>query len=133
MTISFYVLGTPAPQGSKRHVGNGVMVESSKAVAPWRDSVAYATQKAMADSGSERLTGAVGLILTFYLARPKVAKKLVYSSKRPDVDKLQRSTLDGLTTGGLWNDDAQVASLRVDKLYVVGNEVPGCRVEAWPL
>src|SRR5215211_3623994 len=124
MTISFYVLGTPAPQGSKRHVGNGVMIESSKAVAPWRDSVAYATQKAMADSGSERLTGAVGLILSFRLARPKVAKKLVYSSKRPDVDKLVRSTFDGLTTGGLWNDDAQVAVLAVEKTYVLLGGVP---------
>lgn len=31
MSLTVTVLGTPAPQGSKRHVGNGVVVESSKA------------------------------------------------------------------------------------------------------
>jgi hypothetical protein len=36
---SFYAIGDPAPQGSKRHVGGGRLVESSKRVAPWRDTV----------------------------------------------------------------------------------------------
>ena len=36
MTRRFAVLGLPAPQGSKRHVGEGRMVESSKRVKPWR-------------------------------------------------------------------------------------------------
>ena len=35
----FTVHGLPAPQGSKRHVGKGVMVESSKYVKPWREAV----------------------------------------------------------------------------------------------
>jgi crossover junction endodeoxyribonuclease RusA len=33
-TIVFTVPGKPAPQGSKRHVGRGIMVESSNHVAP---------------------------------------------------------------------------------------------------
>lgn len=33
--IGFHVIGLPAPQGSKKHVGHGVMVESSKKVKPW--------------------------------------------------------------------------------------------------
>ena len=40
--LTFRVYGTPAPQGSKRHVGRGVMVESSKKVAPWRQDVVAA-------------------------------------------------------------------------------------------
>jgi len=30
------VLGIPAAQGSKKHVGRGILIESSKKVAPWR-------------------------------------------------------------------------------------------------
>ena len=36
------VLGLPAAQGSKKHVGRGILVESSKKVAPWRQDVRYA-------------------------------------------------------------------------------------------
>ena len=35
MILSFVVLGSPVGQGSKRHVGNGVMMESPK-LKPWR-------------------------------------------------------------------------------------------------
>jgi len=44
--VEFTVLGVPAPQGSKRHVGRGVLVESSKALGPWRDAVAWAARDA---------------------------------------------------------------------------------------
>ena len=51
------VLGTPAPQGSKRHVGGGRMVESSKLVGPWREAVKAAV--AAAYPGLEPITGPV--------------------------------------------------------------------------
>ena len=44
--VEFTVLGVPAPQGSKRHVGRGVLVESSNALGPWRDAVAWAARDA---------------------------------------------------------------------------------------
>jgi len=34
--VEFFVAGAAAPQGSKRHVGGGRVIESSKAFAPWR-------------------------------------------------------------------------------------------------
>ena len=37
------VYGVPAPQGSKRHVGHGILVESSKKLRPWRDAVRWTT------------------------------------------------------------------------------------------
>ena len=50
---TFHITGiTPAPQGSKRHVGNGRMVESSAKVKPWREAVrqeALATGLAISD------------------------------------------------------------------------------------
>jgi hypothetical protein len=44
-SFTFTVLGKPAPQGSKRHVGKGVMIESSKQV------------QAMAPTGQAHSTG----------------------------------------------------------------------------
>ena len=49
--VEFEVVGLPAAQGSKRHVGNGVMVESSKALKPWRSAVAEAARDIAADVG----------------------------------------------------------------------------------
>ena len=31
--------GTPATQGSKRHIGKGIMVEASTRTRPWRETV----------------------------------------------------------------------------------------------
>jgi hypothetical protein len=41
-SLTFVVYGLPAPQGSKRSLGNGILVESSKAVRPWRQDVKHA-------------------------------------------------------------------------------------------
>jgi crossover junction endodeoxyribonuclease RusA len=45
--VAFTVRGLPAPQGSKRHVGGGRMVESSANVKPWRADVRAAAEDAM--------------------------------------------------------------------------------------
>jgi crossover junction endodeoxyribonuclease RusA len=47
---------------------------------------------------------------------------------RPDIDKLARSTLDGLT-GVLFHDDAQVAFLVASKEYCLTGELEGCQIE----
>jgi crossover junction endodeoxyribonuclease RusA len=120
------VSGIPAPQGSKRHVGNGVMIESSENVAPWRVSVAYHVREAMIRERHEGWTSgeAVFLIAAFYLARPRTVRRDV-PSVRPDLDKLLRATLDGLTTSGVIGDDAQIVTIMTSKDYAVGNEGPG--------
>ena len=100
------VIGEPAPQGSKRPIGNGRMIESSKKVRPWRDSVAWAAREAC--EGRPPLAVPCGICITFYLPRPKKPKFWRYPGARPDIDKLVRSTLDGLTNGGAFADDALV-------------------------
>ena len=106
---SFYCYGIPAPQGSKRHVGNGVMVESSKKVTPWREAV-----KAAAEGAGSKLDGPLVVAMVFTLPRPKSAKKdYVIPSKYPDLSKLARSTEDAISEVGLWEDDARVASYAV--------------------
>jgi crossover junction endodeoxyribonuclease RusA len=127
-----YVRGIPAPQGSKRHIGNGRMIEQSKAVGPWRDAVRSETAKVI----DAPLTGPVDVYLQFSVARPaghygtgKNKDKIkpsapTYPGARPDLDKLCRAVLDGLTEGGAWRDDGQVVFLQAQKFY----GQPGCLI-----
>jgi Holliday junction resolvase RusA-like endonuclease len=45
---------------------------------------------------------------------------------RPDVDKLARAVLDGLTMGGAFTDDSQVVELQASKWYVDSGDAAGC-------
>jgi crossover junction endodeoxyribonuclease RusA len=140
--LSFKVYGTPAPQGSKRHVGNGVMIESSKRVKPWRQDVKHAALDAITERQWQQPAGSVWVAITFRLQRPKghygtgrnagVVKDSapVRPAVKPDIDKLVRSTLDALTESGAVRDDAQVVSLSTSKFYADG-DMPGATVEVW--
>lgn len=131
------VRGIPAPQGSKRHVGHGRMIEMSQAVGPWRDAIRTETQNAM--QGAPPLGGAVHVAVTFWLPRPKGhfgsgrnAAQLrpgapASPAGKPDLDKLARALLDGLTEGGAWKDDSQVIELYARKAYADGVP-PGCTI-----
>lgn len=120
--IHFSVEGTARPQGSKRHVGNGIMVESSKHVANWRSWVRLKAVQAM--SGREQIIGPVQIAILFQFDRPKKhsTKKGLrpdapqYHTSKPDADKLLRAILDALT-GVCFRDDSQVAYCLVRKHY----------------
>jgi crossover junction endodeoxyribonuclease RusA len=122
-SVTLDVLGTPAPQGSKRHVGNGRMVESSKAVGPWREAVVSEARRTMVEG--LMLDGPLRVIVDFRLCRPHGhhgAKGLRPSAPRwphvkPDIDKLLRSTLDGLTQAGVIADDARIVEVLAVKAY----------------
>jgi Holliday junction resolvase RusA-like endonuclease len=123
---SFWIDGEPAPQGSKNgFVKNGrvVLVESSKKVKPWREAVARTTQAEVPCP----LQNAVEVALVFHLPRPKTVTRK-WPAVKPDLDKLVRSTFDGLTTGGLYTDDALVIALSASKQY--GTDRIGCQVVA---
>lgn len=136
--ITIRVHGTPAPQGSKRHIGNGVMIESSKKVKPWREAVKHAALDVLASEAFSPTiaTGPVKLRLAFFLPRPrghyrtgKNAALLRDSAPftpvtKPDLDKIIRSTLDALTDAGIYRDDSQVAAIVADKRYA-DDETPG--------
>jgi crossover junction endodeoxyribonuclease RusA len=131
--VIIVVRGTPAPQGSKRHVGGGRMIEMSKAVGPWREAVRSQTQIRVDKAGYLRFTGPLAVSIDFYLPRPKSApKSALWPAKRPDLDKLARAVLDGLTDGGAWEDDGQVVKLQLVKHYADANNLPGCDIEIVP-
>lgn len=133
--IRIKVSGIPAPQGSKRHVGHGIMVESSKAVGPWREAIRSEAQR---EDGRFGRGVPVRVAINFYMPRPqghygtgRNAQKVKPSApgrpaSLPDIDKLVRAVLDGIVMGGLLADDSQVASLHADKFYADETFVPGC-------
>jgi Holliday junction resolvase RusA-like endonuclease len=135
--ITIEVRGLPAPQGSKRHVGRGIMVESSKAVGPWREAVRAETQRVMKEQSNGPLEGALYVGLYFTLQRPKSHYRTgrnahllrdsapAYPAGRPDGDKLERAVWDGLTSGGAYADDGQVVMWGGSKAW----GTPGCVIE----
>lgn len=139
--INFFVPGTPAPQGSKRYLGNGRMVESSKRVKPWRADI---RTTALANF-PQPLTGPIRLDLTFVMPRPKShygtgrnAGKLKNSApdchtQKPDLDKLVRAVGDALT-GVAYLDDSQIIVGAYMKRWACStNDQPGVHITVVPL
>jgi crossover junction endodeoxyribonuclease RusA len=120
--IVFEVEGTPRPQGSKRHVGRGIMVESSKYVAEWRSWVRL--RAANAFKGLHPLVGAVQVNVAFCFDRPQShsttkgvrSNAPTYKVTKPDIDKLLRAVLDAMT-GVCFADDSQVVVIYCTKKF----------------
>ena len=141
MTITVH--GQPAPQGSKRHVGRGVMIESSKKVKPWREAVKWAAVDVMDRSKreyggfgqGEAFAGPVTVEVDFYFTHPKTGKRRPTHSVKPDIDKLLRSTFDALKDAGVYEDDSRICSVVARKHYANEHSpVPAgavIRVERW--
>lgn len=141
--IDFWVPGIPAPQGSKRHVGNGRLVEMSKKIGPWRKAVANAARLAL-PAGHQPLDGPLVVAVDFWLARPKSAPvtRIILPVGPPDVDKLARGALDPLTQSGVIHDDSRIVDSDSCKRFVPTNdrhrrpgdqEEPGALFALWRL
>lgn len=119
------VLIGPAAQGSKKAIGNGMMVEQSWKVDPWRKFVAAKVMSAMAGQEAFFLQPIVA-DFTFYMPRPQshfrangMVKETAprYPISIPDVDKMARAIMDSVTAGEAWDDDARVVDLNTRKRY----------------
>ena len=127
------MLGKPAPQGSKRHVGKGILLESSKRCKPWRQDVKYAALEALPDDWYAMMDKPISVSITFIFARPKGHFRTngELKPKAPshctarigDVDKLSRAILDSLT-GVCFEDDGAVITVSAQKRYASRNEQP---------
>ena len=133
-SFTFTVLGKPAPQGSKRHVGRGVMVESSKRCKPWRQDVRHTALDLRPDDWYANMDAAISISVVFVFARPKnhfrtngqlkPSAPTYCTARIGDVDKLSRSVLDACADGVLYAADEQVISLIAHKRYANDREQP---------
>ena len=95
-------------------------MESSKKVKPWRRAVNAVARQAF----PQPLTGPVEPRTKAH--GKKTAPPMV---QRPDLDKLIRSTLDGLT-GAVFVDDSQVVAVHASKRRAEAWETTGVEVQA---
>jgi crossover junction endodeoxyribonuclease RusA len=136
------VLGYPAPQGSKRHVGRGILVEASKLVTPWREAVVSECQRH--EVASAMIADPLEVFIAFYFPRPAghlkasgevKASAPVYPTRRSvgDIDKLVRSTLDGLVQAATITDDSIVVTLTARKRYATIANPRGAVIRITPI
>lgn len=139
--LSFVVPGDPVPQGSmvpfisrgRAHMKPG----NERELHAWREKVARAVTLA---SGG-RLVGdnvPVTVNVVFRLQPPlKMPRERVAATVAPDVDKLLRAVLDGMTVNeygaagkfGLYADDKQVVDAHPRKEYATASHPPGAYIE----
>jgi crossover junction endodeoxyribonuclease RusA len=131
-SLVLFVPGIPAPQGSKRHVGKGILIESSAKVKPWRESIRWSILEAWRDPP---MCGPVSVCLDFIMPRPASTpkRKTPPAIRRPDIDKLARACLDAIGSAGVYRDDSQVTRLFATKRIAGIGESPGCSISVEPL
>ncbi|WP_322501779.1 RusA family crossover junction endodeoxyribonuclease [Streptomyces rochei] len=146
--LEFTVHHRPAPQGSKRHVGGGRLLEQSKRVKPWRDAVDTAARAARVVNHigdvpvhKPTLDGPLSLEVVFTVRKPASAPKrrVTWPTTRDsgDIDKLLRSTFDALTTAGAIADDSRIVEVSARKVHpgegLDALETPGAVIRVWRL
>jgi len=148
--LEITVRGLPAPQGSKRHVGNGVMIEMSKRVKPWREAVVGAAAEARSAAGIWLLDTALRADMVFTMLRPASHYRTgrnahllhdrapLCPAKAPDLSKLIRSTEDALTDAGVMRSDALIVEYgRAAKVWANEDpdalDSPGAVIRIWTI
>ena len=139
-SLTFVVYGLAAPQGSKRSLGNGILVESSKAVKPWRQDVKHAALACLPPDWDPTTPMSLSIVFRFKRPQGQIGKRGLKpsaplhctSARAGDIDKLQRSTLDALT-GVAFDDDRQVVTVNASKRYCSGDEPQGALITVTPL
>jgi len=127
------VVGKAKPAGSKRafknrHTGNVHIVDANKDSMSWKQDVAQACLHACCEQGWTAEHDPLLVEISFFQARPKThygtgknSERVkdsapAWPTSRPDVDKLSRAVLDGMT-GVVFRDDAQIVAKTVVKRY----------------
>ena len=125
--ITFVIKGIPKVKQRPRFAArNGkILTYTPKTTASFENLVKLKAEQEF----DHPLDGAISLAIRFHLPRPKrliwKTKPMpeVYSDKRPDIDNLAKSIIDGLN-GIAFKDDGQIADLHVTKKYHAGNNEP---------
>lgn len=131
MSWAFYarlrVIGVPKAQprvkATKR--GNHAGVYTPATAKSWKELISFES----APLAGRQIEGPIALRIHFALRRPKIRKKDIYVTTKPDIDNLLKSTMDALTDRAVWRDDALIAEISVKKTYETINAVPGAVIE----
>lgn len=146
--ITFAVRGLPVAQGTARaFVAGGkarIATDSNRPNSPigaWRGAIASAASEAMGQEPA--WAGPTTVTVFFVFPRPashylpangrRAVPELRLDAPRfhvgkPDIDKLERALLDGITNVVV-RDDSQVAGVRKWKVYEDDERRPGCQVQ----
>lgn len=126
LALDVFVPGHARPQGSKRALGRGRMIESSKHVGAWRERIAFFVVQASIGRAVIAREIPVHTVIEFVMPRPKATPKRSTPPmiRQPDLDKMLRAVDDALT-GVVWSDDAQVTATYTLKRYAEIDEAPG--------
>ena len=139
--------GTPATQGSKRHIGKGIMVEASTRTRPWRETVKYAALETM--HNRQRIDSAATITAIFTFDRPQShyrtgihktelraeVPRFPATRNSGDIDKLLRCAFDAIVDGGVIRDDSLIVLVNARKVWAGWTlSIPGVRltVQALP-
>lgn len=109
---AFFVKGRPVPQGSLKFINGRPIHARATDLAVWRADIARNAEL----SGYKPVQGGVKVSCSFVYLKPKSAKDRTLPWVKPDLDKLVRAVLDGLT-GVAYEDDSQVVLLQANKTY----------------
>ena len=143
------VRGKPAPQGSKVSFRNGYMKEASQFLIAWRNQIVSACIEQKINNG-KIIEDPVEIFIDFLFHRPQAhygtgrnegnlkpsAPQYPTTRTTGDIDKLCRSTLDGLSvpSGGiLLRDDSLVVNLRAKKSFATKGGFQGAFIHIWKL
>lgn len=123
MILSFEVLGAVVPKGRPRFTRFG-SVYTPKKTTDYEKHVHRQAEKALSETQSPGLISSpVKVFITVYMPIPQSwsSKKKreavgVAHSKKPDLDNLVKSVMDGMNKA-LFTDDSLVCDIRANKLY----------------
>lgn len=136
--IKFFASGAPKGQPRPKAFSRGgiASVYDPATAEGWKSQIAIAARQCIP---AAPLPMPLYLHLEFYMPRPgghyvggKKDRPIRpsapgYHTGNPDADNLAKAVMDALTILRMWGDDAQVADLRVRKLYENGSG-PGCLI-----
>jgi len=129
--LQFHIDGEPVPKGRPKFskAGGFMRAYTPKKTLDYEAVVQQAARAAMGPT--DLLETPVGVFLYIRLPIPQSHSKkrreaclsgLEKPIKKPDIDNLAKSVLDGMN-GIVWRDDSQIVSLHVTKVYASGSGV----------
>ena len=121
--LDVFIPGHPATQGSKRHVGNGRMIEMDKKLPAWRQAIKLVCG---IKYKGEPIDHPVKVTVVFYLPKPK-NPRFDLPATAVDCDKTQRALGDGLEIAGVLKNDARIVHWDARQEYTTGQ--PGAHVQ----